>query len=109
MFKCYCLCISFVQCTVSVSVHTESDFIGTPIVITLPNPDGGTVRQVELEIPIIDDLINEHQETLVGFIEITDATDEGTINLGRTAAQLIIDDNDGINQWAKDNNLHTFL
>ena len=48
-----------------------------------------------MNIPIIDDAINEHQETLVGFIEITEAIDTDTIMLGRSAAQLIIDDNDG--------------
>ena len=76
-------------------MYTENDFNGSPITITLPNPAGGTVRQVELEIPIIDDMILEHQETLVGFIEIANAIDVGTIQLGRTAAQLIINDNDG--------------
>ena len=76
-------------------VYTDGDFDGTPITITLPNPAGGTVRQVELEIPITDDMINEHQETLVGFIQIGNAVDEGTIQLGRTAAQFSIDDNDG--------------
>ena len=76
-------------------MYTENDFYGSPITITLPNPAGGTVRQVELEIPIIDDMILEHQETLVGFIEIANAIDVGTIELGRTAAQLIINDNDG--------------
>ena len=76
-------------------VYTDSDFDGTPITITLPNPAGGTVRQVELEIPVIDDMINEHQETLVGFIQIANAIDEGTIQLRRTATQLIINDNDG--------------
>ena len=76
-------------------MYTENDFNGSPITITLPNPAGGTVRQVELQIPIIDDMILEHQETLVGFIEIANAIDAGTIQLGRIAAQLIIDDNDG--------------
>ena len=76
-------------------MYTENDFNGSPITITLPNPAGGTVRQVELQIPIIDDVILEHQETLVGFIEIANAIDAGTIQLGRIAAQLIIDDNDG--------------
>ena len=76
-------------------MYTENDFNGSPITITLPNPAGGTVRQVELQIPIIDDMILEHQETLVGFIQIANAIDEGTIQLGRTAAQLIINDNDG--------------
>ena len=54
-----------------------------------------------MNIPIIDDAINEHQETLVGFIEITQATDTDTIMLGRSAAQLIIDDNDGNKTFLK--------
>ena len=58
-------------------------------------PAQGTNRQVELNIPFTDDAINEHQETLVGYIEIASAVDTGTITLGRTATQLIIDDNDG--------------
>ena len=68
--------------------------MGDPITITLPRPGGG-FRQVEVEIPFEDDEINEHQETLVGYIEIAEATDPDTIMLGRTATQLFIDDNDG--------------
>ena len=80
---------------------TVIDFVGDPITITLPRPGGGTNRQVAVNIPIIDDAINEHQETLVGFIEITEAIDTDTIILGRSAAQLIINDNDGNKTFQK--------
>ena len=60
-----------------------------------------------MNIPIIDDAINEHQETLVGFIEITEAIDTDTIMLGRSAAQLIIDDNDGNKTFLK--NISRFM
>ena len=42
----------------------------------------------------MDDLINEPQETFVGFIEIEGAVDTSTIEIGRRAIQLIINDND---------------
>lgn len=73
----------------------ESDFDGSEITVVLPSLQGEVATQVAFQIPITDDLINEHQETLVGYIEISSAIDEDTITLGRTATQLIIDDNDG--------------
>ena len=42
----------------------------------------------------MDDVIDEPQETFVGFIEIEDAVDTSTIEMGRRAIQLIINDND---------------
>ena len=74
------------------SLPPDSDFDGTPITITIP---GGLNREVLVEIPIVNDTINEHQETLVGYIEVTSAEDPGTIVIGRSATQLIINDNDG--------------
>ena len=68
-----------------------ADFDDSIITVTLPGPN----RQVPVTIPIVDDRINEHQETFVGYIVIADATDPGTIELGRNATQLIIRDNDG--------------
>ena len=76
-------------------LYPDSDFDGDPIMITLPHLGAETNRQVLLEIPFVDDEINEHPETLVGYIEITSAVDSETIVLGRTATQLIINDNDG--------------
>ena len=78
-----------------ISSHSESDFVGDPITITLPRVGPGTNRQVGIEIPIFDDEIIEHAETFVGFFEVTDALDYSTIVLGRTVTQLRIDDNDG--------------
>ena len=78
-----------------ISSHSESDFVGDPITITLPRVGPGTNRQVGIEIPIFDDEIVEHAETFVGFFEVTDALDYSTIVLGRTVTQLRIDDNDG--------------
>ena len=75
--------------------YPDSDFDGDPITVILPRPGGGTNRQILLEVPFVDDEINEHPETLVGYIEITSAIDGDTIVLGRTATQLIINDNDG--------------
>ena len=72
----------------------ESDFIGNVITVTLLRPGGGTNRRVEVNIPIVDDTIIEHQETFVGYIEIADAVDPSTISLGVAAVQLIINDND---------------
>ena len=80
--------------TLSFGSSAESDFIGDVITVTLPWPGGGTNRVVEVIIPTIDDLINEHQETLVGYIEIAEAVDPSTISLGVAAVQLIINDND---------------
>ena len=73
----------------------ESDFDGSEITIVLTSLQGEVATQVAFQIPITNDLINEHQETLVGYIEISSAIDEDTITLGRTVTQLIIDDNDG--------------
>ena len=53
------------------------------------------IRQVDVQVPIIDDAIVEAQQTFVGFIEIEEAVDEGTIMFGRTATMLIINDDDG--------------
>ena len=50
---------------------------------------------MELEIPFVDDEINEFQETFVGYIKVENAVDPGTIMLERTVTQLIINDNDG--------------
>ena len=50
---------------------------------------------MDVAVPIIDDEIVEAQQTFVGFIEIQEAVDEGTIMLERTATMLIINDNDG--------------
>ena len=75
-------------------LYPDSDFDGDPIMITVPRLGAGINRQVLLEIPFVDDEINEHPETLVGYIEITSAVDEETIVLGRMATQLIINDND---------------
>ena len=80
--------------TLGFGSSAESDFIGDVITVTLPRPGGGTNRVVEVNIPIVDDLINEHQETFVGYIEIVDAVDPATISLGVAAVQLIINDND---------------
>ena len=49
---------------------------------------------IDLEISFVDDVINEPQETFVGFIEIEDAVDTSKIEIGRRATQLIITDND---------------
>lgn len=51
---------------------------------------------MDISIPITDDQIVEHPETFVGYIEITDSIDRGTITIDRNASQLIINDNDGI-------------
>ena len=75
--------------------HSESDFVGDPITVTLPRLGPGTNRQVSLEILLFDDEINEHQETFVGFFEVTNALNYNTIVFGRTVTQLVIDDNDG--------------
>ena len=77
-------------------IISESDFVGAPITITIPRPGGGTNRQVMLEVPFIDDNINEHEETFVGYIEIESAIDESILTFARTATQLIINDNDGM-------------
>ena len=73
----------------------EADFNGASITVTLPRPGGGFRRQVEVEVPFVNDEINEFQETYVGYIVIDDAVDRDTIVFQRTATQLIINDNDG--------------
>ena len=70
--------------------HAVADFDDSIITVTLPGPN----RQVSVSIPIVDDMINEHQQTFVGYIVIADAVDPGTIEIGRSATQLIINDND---------------
>ena len=49
---------------------------------------------MDVQIPFTNDEINEHQETFVGYITIESTVDNSTIQLGRTATQLIINDND---------------
>ena len=71
-----------------ISLHSESDFVGDPITVTLPRVGPGTNRQVGIEIPIFDDEIVEHAETFVGFFEVTDALDYSTIVLGRTVVSM---------------------
>ena len=74
-------------------IHSVEDFDGSTITVQLPA--GGTSGdQVDLEISFVDDVINEPQETFVGFIEIEDAVDTSTIKIGTRATQLIINDND---------------
>ena len=75
-------------------LQPEADFVGTEITVTLPPGDLDN-RQVDVAVPIIDDEIVEAQQTFVGFIEIQEAVDEGTIMLERTATMLIINDDDG--------------
>ena len=74
-------------------IHSVEDFDGSTITVQLPA--GGTSGgRVDLEILFVDDVINELQETFVGFIEIEDAVDTSTIEIGTRATQLIINDND---------------
>ena len=70
----------------------DDDFDGDDITVTIPVD--GPLRQVNVRIPFNDDDINEHQETFVGYITIESAVDMSTIQLDRTATQLIINDND---------------
>ena len=70
----------------------DDDFNGNDITVTIPVD--GPLRQVNVRIPFTDDEINEHPETFVGYITIESAVDRSTIQLGRTATQLIINDND---------------
>ena len=74
-------------------IHSVEDFDGSTIIVQLP-AGGISGGQVDLEIPFVDDEIHEHQETFVGFIEIEDAEDPSTIEIGRRVTQLIINDND---------------
>ena len=64
------------------------------ITVTLPQPGGGSSGVVEVEIPLIDDEIMENQEQFIGYIQILNAVDIGTIVLGRNTTQLIITDDD---------------
>ena len=73
----------------------ETDFIGNVITVTLPHPGGGSSGEVEVEIPIIDDMIVEVWELFLGYIEIVNAVDIGTIVLGRNTTRLGIDNCDG--------------
>ena len=69
----------------------ETDFIGDVITVTLPQPGGGSSGEVEVGVPIIDDLIVEAEsELFLGYIEIVNAVDIGTIVLGRNTTQLAI-------------------
>ena len=73
----------------------EADFIGDVITVTLPQPGSDGSGEVEVEIPIIDDVIYEELEQFLGYIEIVNAVDMETIVLGRNTTQLIIaNDND---------------
>ena len=51
---------------------------------------------MDVSIPIVDDAINEGQESFVGYIELEDAVNQDTIILQCTTTQLIINDNDGM-------------
>ena len=66
----------------------EADFIGDVITVTLPHPGGGSRREVEVEIPIIDDGTVELDQLFLGYIEIVNAVDNGTIVLGRNTVRL---------------------
>ena len=66
----------------------EIDFIGDVITVTLPHPGGGSRREVKVEIPLIDDVIVELTELFLGYIEIVNAVDIGTIVLGRHTIEL---------------------
>ena len=72
----------------------EADFIGDVITVTLPQPGGGSSGEVEVEIPLINDEIYEVLEQFLGYIEIVNAVDTGTIVLGRNTTQLIIINDD---------------
>ena len=61
----------------------------------LPRSSSGPDHQVDVYISLVDDSIVEAQQTFVGYIEVVDAVDTDTITLGRTAAMLIINDDDG--------------
>ena len=73
----------------------ESDFIGDVITVTLPHPGGGSRREVEVEIPLIDDRTVERDELFLGYIEIENTVDIGTIVLGRHTIALGIYSYDG--------------
>ena len=77
---------------ITITPLIDDDFNGNNITVTIPVD--GPLRQVDVQIPFTDDEINEHQETFVGYITIKSTVDSSTIQLGRTATQLIISDND---------------
>ena len=77
---------------ITITPLIEDDFNGYNITVTIPVD--GPLRQVDVQILFTDDEINEHQETFVGYITIESIVDNSTIQLGRTATQLIINDND---------------
>ena len=81
----------------------DSDFIGDVITVTLPQPGGDSSGEVEVEIPLIDDEIYEELEQFLGYIEIVNAVDMGTIVLGRNITQLMITNDDSkqnmLTQW----------
>ena len=65
------------------------------ITVTLPQTEGGSSREVEVEIPLIDDeIVETYMELFFGYIEIVNAVDMGTIVLGRNTTRLIIIDDD---------------
>ena len=68
----------------------ETDFIGDVITVTLPQPGGGSSREVAVEIPLIDDEAVELDELFLGYIEIVNAVDIGTIVLGRNTTMFIV-------------------
>ena len=89
----YCVCV-YVHCRIlrPPLPHVVADFDDSVITVTLSGP----VLQLPVDIPIVDDRINEHQETFVGYIVTAefDAIDPSTVQLGRNVTQLIINDND---------------
>lgn len=77
---------------------TETDFVGDMITSTLAvaEPGVGPDRRTNVIIPIVNDPINEHQETFVMCMEIAEAVDRDRITLGRSVTQLIINDDDSM-------------
>ena len=72
------------------------DFGSDEISVYLPPTTSQTGGRVYVPIPIVDDAINEGQESFVGYIELEDAVNQDTIILDCTTTQLIINDNDGM-------------
>ena len=67
------------------------------ITVTLPQTGGGSSREVEVEIPLIDDeIVETYTELFFGYIKIVNAVDMGTIVLGRNTTRLIIIDDDSM-------------